>query len=458
MYRQSLAYLSEWLQLKNRKPLLIQGARQVGKSTLVRLLAIQSKLELVELNLKRNPELATLFKSNNPHKIIQLISIQTGKNIESGQTLLFIDEVQEVTEAIVALRYFYTELPTLHVVAAGSLLEFAFTTTNLSTLGGQIEHLYLGPMSFVEFLLAINAQSLADFIQSYHLDEEIPQPIHTKLMELIKVYFITGGMPESILAYFGDNTFKACEKVKQSILVTYRDDFGKYASLTKHDLIRKVFTKIPAMIGNKFKYSNISRDIKPALIATALEQLYLAKIVWKVHHSSANRIPLSVEQNDRFFKVLFLDIGLVSTNLGINYLNLLEANELNLVNSGSLTEQFIGQHLLYVKNTSVEPELHYWAREKKSAAAELDYVINLGNQIIPIEVKAGKTGRMKSLHLFLREKQGRLGVRFNSAPPSLMDAHSKLVDGSQIHFKFLSLPLYLVSELNRLVAKIDYIP
>jgi len=454
MYRQQLAYLTEWFKLKHRKPIVIRGARQVGKSTLVRLLAAQSHIELVELNLERNPELATLFQFRDPHKIIQLISLQTGKTIQAEQTLLFIDEIQASAEAIVALRYFYEELPALHVIAAGSLLEFTLAKTGFSMPVGRIEYLHLGPMTFAEFLLAMGEHKLAEFIEHYQINEEILKPIHDKLMEWVKIYFITGGMPESIQAYVEYKMFKTSEKVKQSILSTYQDDFGKYAPIMKHDLMRKMFTKIPTMIGNKFKYSQINNGIKSATIASCLEQLCLARIAWKVHHTSANGVPLGAEQNDRFFKVLFLDIGLTSTALGLNYLNILDISELNLVNSGSLTEQFIGQHLLYSNKTYEEPTLYYWIREKKSSAAELDYVINVGQQIIPIEVKAGKTGRMKSLHLFLQEKQRHLGVRFNSVQPSLMDTNLKLSDSSKVHFKFLSLPLYLVGELRRLVESL----
>jgi len=280
MYRHQLSYLTEWLKVKHRKPIVIRGARQVGKSTLVRLLSEQCGFDLIELNFERNPELASFFKSHDPHKITQLISLQTGKTIQPGHTLLFLDEIQGSAEAIVALRYFYEEFPELHILCAGSLLEFTLSQAGFSMPVGRIEY---------------------DFIAHYQIFEEIPKPIHEKLMDIVKIYFVTGGMPESIKAYAEDNTFKTSEKVKQSILSTYRDDFGKYASITKHDLIRKVFNKIPTLIGNKFKYSHISSENKPACIATALNQLCLARVAWKVHHTSANGVPLGAEQNDRFF-------------------------------------------------------------------------------------------------------------------------------------------------------------
>jgi predicted AAA+ superfamily ATPase len=452
MHRQQLSYLSKWLKEKHRKPLVIRGARQVGKSTLVRLLSEQCELELVELNFERNPELVSLFKSNDPAKIIQLVSLQTGQIIRPGYSLLFLDELQAAAKAIVSLRYFYEELPQLHVIAAGSLLEFTLSQAAFSMPVGRIEYLHLGPMTFEEFLLAIGEAALADFLKHYQINAEIPQPLHDKLMDLVRIYFITGGMPESIKAYVEDRTFQASEKAKRSILSTYRDDFGKYASFTKHDLIRQVFNKIPTLIGNKFKYSQISRENKSVNIATALNQLCLARVAWKVFHSAANGVPLGAEQNDRFFKVLFLDIGLVSTSLGVNYLNLMKVDELDFINSGNLAEQFVGQHLLSSKMPYEEPSLYYWAREKKSSSAELDYVISLGQQIIPIEVKAGKTGQMKSLHLFLSEKQRDLAVRFNSAPPSQMDATTKLPNGVSVRFRFLSLPLYLVGQLCRLLS------
>jgi len=451
VYRQQLDYLSQWVKVKHRKPIIIRGARQVGKSTLVRLLSQQCFLDLIELNFERNPELATLFKSHDPQKILQLISLQTGKTLQPGRTLLFLDEIQEATEAIVALRYFYEELPELHILAAGSLLEFTLSKAAFSIPVGRIEYLHIGPMTLIEFMLALGESALSEFLQNYQIHQEIPKPIHDKLMDITKIYFIIGGMPESIQAYLEDNTFQTSEKVKQSILSTYRDDFGKYALTTLHELTRKIFTKIPLMIGDKFKYSQISRESKSIQVATALNQLCLARVAWKVHHTSANGVPLGAEQNDRFFKVLFLDVGLVSTSLGLSYLNLVDVDELIFINKGNMAEQFIGQHLLYLNPSYEEPHLYYWVREKKSAAAEIDYMISFGQQIIPIEVKAGKTGQMKSLHIFLKEKQRYLGVRFNSEPPSLIDTTINLSDGSEVAFRLLSLPFYLVERLNQLI-------
>lgn len=450
MYRYSLEYLTQWSQDKSRKPIVIRGARQVGKSTLVRMFASLSGLSLLELNFERNPELVDFFKSNDPQKIIQLISLQTAKDITPGKTLLFLDEIQAAAAAIVSLRYFYEELPQLHVIAAGSLLEFTLSQASFSMPVGRIEYLHLGVMTFDEFLLAVNEKALAEFLKTYQLNQQIPTAIHDKLMDLVKVYLITGGMPASIAAYVNDRSFKQSEKVKQSILSTYQDDFGKYAALSQHDVIRQVFTKIPTMIGNKFKYVQINPNIKSSTIAAALQQLCLARVAWKIHHSSANGVPLGAEKNDRLFKVLFLDVGLVSTSLGLNYLDLV--NEIELINSGNIVEQFVGQHLLYSDLTYEQPNLYYWVREKKSSSAELDYVINIGQQIIPIEVKAGKTGQMKSLQIFLKEKHRKLALRFNSAPASQMDATTKLVDGSSVDFKFISLPLYLIGQFRRIVG------
>jgi predicted AAA+ superfamily ATPase len=193
MYRQHISYLSQWLKEKHRKPIVIRGARQVGKSTLVRLLSEQSELELVELNFERNPELTSLFKSNDPAKITNLVSLQTGKTIQPGYTLLFLDEIQAAAEAIVSLRYFYEELPELHILAAGSLLEFTLSQAAFSMPVGRIEYLHLGPMTFEEFMIAIGEEALADFLKIYQINEEIPKPIHDKLMALVKVYFIIPG-------------------------------------------------------------------------------------------------------------------------------------------------------------------------------------------------------------------------------------------------------------------------
>ena len=443
--RHGLADLIAWAREPKRKPVIIRGARQVGKSTFVELLAKAMGLNCVTVNLERRPELAELFKSNDPVQIIQLISLQFQQSITPNKSILFIDEIQAAPEVLASLRYFYEDLPQLHVLCAGSLLEFALEALTFSMPVGRIEYFYLGPMTFDEFLLALGEQGLLDFLMHYHMNDEIPIAIHQKLLSLLKTFLIIGGMPEAVQAYVSNQDFLMVERVKRSILDTYQDDFSKYSAVQPPYLLRSIFETIPGLIAQKIKYSQINPNVKSGIIANNIRLLAMAKIIKMVYHSSANGLPLGAQVNQKIFKLIFLDSGLLSTQLGLSFLDLYKVEELNLVHSGMLAEQFIGQHLLYMKPYYEPPHLYYWRREMKSSQAEIDYVISYRQKIIPIEVKAGKTGTLKSLHLFMAEKNALLGVRFSSQLPSLVsDSQGKTL---------LSLPLYMVGQLTRLLSE-----
>jgi len=452
--RIELNYLSDWLQRKSRKPLVIRGARQVGKSTLVRQFAEHAGLTLVTFNLERNPEFQQAFTSQNPQQILQTLELLSGKRLKGAGTLIFFDEIQSAPNALACLRYLYEELPHLLIIAAGSLLEFALADMQYSMPVGRIEYLHLGHLQFEDFLFACNEQPLAEYLQQFAFTSKqrqvIPEVVHQKLLDYLKRFWIVGGMPESVAIYADTQDFSEVARIQHSIVDTYRDDFNKYAQAKQNKLVQLVFDQLPLQVGRKLKYANISHDYRSTDIANALQQLCLAKIASKVCHSSANGIPLGAEKNERLFKTLFLDIGLLSTALKLNVLNL-RRQDLTLINNGALAEQFVGQQLLYAGNAYQSPELYYWQREAKNAAAELDYVITHGQRIIPIEIKAGKTGTLKSLHQFLKEKHLAFGLRFNADQPSLLQASINMTDGGQLSYQLLSLPLYLAGQTQRIV-------
>jgi len=455
MKRRELTYLSEWATSPTRKPLIIRGARQVGKSTLVHLFANEAGFDLLELNFEKAPRLAELFVSNQPQEIIQLIYLQLNQKIIPGKTLLFLDEIQAASQVLATLRYFYEDMPQLHVLAAGSLLEFTLANMPFSMPVGRIEYMHLGPLSFEDFLAALGENGLLDFLKNYTLIQEYPPVIHEKLMKLLKAFLIVGGMPQAVAHYLEHRDFIAAEKVKHSILDTYVDDFAKYAKRTAETRLRLVFTRLSTQIGKKFKYSNISPHDKSTTIAAALTQLTYAKIAYPVYHSACNGIPLGAEINAKVFKVLFLDVGLCATQLGLSYLDVLHQEEIDLRNSGAVSEQLIGQHLLYLRPTYETPELYYWVREKKSAESEIDYVVSNRQQLIPVEVKAGKTGTLKSLHYFMHEKKLGLAIRFNSQQPLLSKISYSLPHANeQVRYHLLSLPLYMVGQMYRLIENV----
>jgi predicted AAA+ superfamily ATPase len=455
LQRKEINDLRSWATQPERKPLVIGGARQVGKSTLVRQLAGDAGLALVELNFERNPEFREAFASKEPAGILTTVQLLTGQSVVAGQTLLFLDEIQVAPEALAALRYFYEEMPQLHVVAAGSLLEFTLAEAQFSMPVGRVEYMHLGPLQFEDFLGAMQEPALVSWLQKGSLADlrDVPMvaAVHDRYMELLRQYWIVGGMPEAVASFAADKNFTTVGRVHQSIVATYRDDFGKYSHGALKNRVQIVFDKLPSLVGRKFKYSQVSHEHRAAELAAALQQLCMARVAYKVHHTSANGVPLGAESDERNFKTLYMDVGLMCSALHLSLLDL-RREDLSLVNDGAIAEQFVGQHLLYSCAWYETPNLYYWMREAKSAAAEVDYVIAQGQQVIPVEIKAGKTGTLKSLHRFLLEKQRSFGLRFNGDRPSLMSGSTQTTDRMKLEFELLSLPLYMVGQARRLVA------
>jgi len=451
MYRFASEYLKKWKSSKRRKPLVIRGARQVGKTYLVRSFAGEYFDRLLEINFEQEPDIALLFSSNKPHKIIELLELQFNVPISNGKTLIFLDEVQAAPEVLGSLRYFYEEAPEQYIIAAGSLLEFAFEEPSFSMPVGRIEYLYLGPMQFEEFLIASGKDNLASFLSNFNYQDSIPKPIHLQLIELMRTFFVTGGMPEPVSTYLESHSWQECESVKYALFRTFQDDFNKYDRRVKNQRLQLLFKKIPLIVGNKFKYVNIDRHERAGDLAKALNLLCLAHLVYRVQHSSCTGIPIGATADARKFKTIFLDVGIMSTACGLNLLDYEKVEDVMLINSGSICEQYIGQHLLFSQQFFKEPELHYWVREKKGSSAEVDYVIAEGPRIVPVEVKAGKSGTLKSLQIFINEKSPDICIRFNSEPPSFFKGITILPDRQKTPFRLLSLPLYMAGQTRRLI-------
>ena len=450
MHRDALETLKNWKNKLNRKPLVIRGARQVGKSYLVRDFAKIYGFDLLEINFELNIEDAACFNSKHPEQITALLELKQSKKIIPGKTLLFLDEIQAAPEIFSSLRYFYELMPDLHVIAAGSLLDFILENHSFSMPVGRIEYLHLGPMTFKEFLKGTGKEQLAEFIKNHQLSEKFPLVIHKELIRLFRLFLAVGGMPESIRVYRETRSLLEVDAVKQSILLTYRDDFSKYGHRIPTVRLQKIFQRLPMLTGQKLKYVHLDKTEKSVNLKKALHLLRLAKIYYPVFHTSAGGIPLGAQSNEKFQKPLFLDVGLLMSACGMNFTDIEAVDDVVLINSGTICEQYVGQHLLYRNPLYLEPELFYWCREKRQASSEIDYVINFGKTVIPVEVKAGKTGTLKSLHVFINEKKLDMGVRFNTDLPSFNKVPFALpyAEGS---FNLLSLPLYMVEEMNRFI-------
>jgi len=451
--RDCLSYLEEWCYRSKRKPMLIRGARQVGKTTLVRMFAEQQNFQLIELNMEKPWRFIPTLKDLNPKRVIEAIEFELHVDIDPERSIIFFDEVQFCPPALSLLRYFYEEAPEYRIMATASLLEFVLAEPKFSIPVGRIELFYLGPLTFQEFLSATGEAKALAKLENYSLGQTIQEPIHEKLNHLVRIFNVVGGMPEAISRFARNRSFKEVERVKSEIIETFRLDFNKYQGKSSPQLLTMVFDSMPRLMGKKLIYSHISPNHRSNDLAKAVEQLCLARIITKIFHSHANGIPLAAEKNERFFKMMLLDVGLLLTQLNLIPTEMEQIGELNLVNNGALAEQFIGQHLYQAQPHYRAPGLFYWAREKKSSSAEVDYVITDGsNNIVPVEIKAGSTGRLRSLQIMVLEKSLPRAVRFCSAQPSLFTERRKTAKGT-VDFKLISLPHYLVQQLQRLLSE-----
>jgi predicted AAA+ superfamily ATPase len=442
-------YLKHWLSKSGRKPLVIRGARQVGKSTLVRNFAKNHDLDLVEINLERHKNLNKLFETNNVHEICRELEYISDKNLTDFHgKLLFLDEIQAVPEAIPCLRYFYEDLPGLAVISAGSLLEFVLSKHNFSMPVGRIEYLFLGPMNFIEFLEAQKQQKLIDLISNYSWDETFPLSAHERLLMLLRDFLIVGGMPEAVSVFENRKNLDDVIDIHLSIIETYQDDFAKYARYSQLSKIQNVFQYVPQAIGNKVKYSNIDPHSQAREVKASIDLLAKAGVITKVNHSNASGLPIGAGINSKIYKLYFLDVGLANTMCGIKHINLEMLKDLRFVNEGNIAEQFIAQHLLYTGRLNSTPELFYWLREEKSRNAEVDFLTIVDGEIIPVEVKAGKSGTLKSLHQFAHQKNFHTALRFDLNMPSRQEFGYALPNNNSnthnIRFDLYSLPLYMV--------------
>ena len=453
--RDGLGYLCEWKARAHRKPLIIRGARQVGKSYLVReLLATKEFLNIVEINFERQPEIADIFAYREPDKIVKYLEVQTGEKIEDGKTLLFLDEIQAKPNVLATLRYFYEDRPGLHVIAAGSLLEFVLAEHEFSMPVGRVEYMYMEPLSFEEFLAAMKKEKLLSLIKSYGIGDEIPQSIHQELMGLVTEFWCVGGLPEAVEVYCQTHSFVEVERIQQSLIATYMDDFSKYRRRVPLENLQRVFQSIPRQIGEKFVYSEVSREIRSAELSKAVGLLSQALVMNRVNTSSGNGLPLGGEEKANTFKAYCLDIGLCARQLGLSISSLNIPIDVKFIaNRGGFCEQYVAEMLKCAMPFYEEHELYYWHREKYNSNAELDFLVQVGDEVIPVEVKAGTSGTMKSLHQFLIEKGRDFGLRFNGDLPSFISTKYKDINGTEHPFRLLSLPFYMIGQYSRLVRE-----
>lgn len=412
LYRKIDDQLLSWSKESKRKPLLIRGARQVGKSSAIRNLAKHFEY-FVEVNFDQQKEICTLFeKGISPRDICENLSLIFNTPIIPDKTLLFFDEIQACIPAISSLRYFYEQYPELHLIAAGSLLEFALE--ELSSFGvGRVRSLFIYPFSFEEFLIANNEKMLWEAIRKASTQKPLLEPIHNKALRLLKKFFVLGGMPEVIASYVNKRSMLDCLKIMDDLIISFRDDFSKYKKRIPESRLTEVFDSVVQSAGKTFVYSNAANaNVKQ--IKEALDLLIKAGLVIPVTHSAANGIPIGAEINIKKRKMLPLDTGLFQRILGLDMSEIFLSDDFNVVNKGAIAEIYAGLELQKSTSCYHKDDLYFWKREERGSNAEVDYLIQKNEDIIPIEIKSGKRGSMQSLHLFLKEKQSPYGIRSSS--------------------------------------------
>ncbi|MEE8060149.1 MAG: AAA family ATPase [Pseudomonadales bacterium] len=457
MKRRQLDYIKEWVNRKTRKPLIIRGARQVGKTTLVQLACKEMGLELIELNMEDSQEFPPLLPQNDPHKVFQAIALSKQlSDINPDKHLFFFDEAQACSALIPFLRYCFERAPEYRVILTGSLLEFVLEADKhfLSTTAegssfpvGRVEFLYLGPMTFEEYLSGTNNEAAVELLQQVSVEKPFNEAIHNTLLKHLRNYLIVGGMPEAINAYRETQSYLDVERTKQSIITTYQADFHKYGHKADTHLLNRVLTTIPLQLGKKVMYSRLSEGTRSDQVKRTLELLELAKVIQRCCHSHGDGLPLNAQQKTDHFKLVFLDVGLLQSMLGISLAAIETTEEINEIAKGVLAEQFVGQHLMYNRPMFEAPSIHYWERQVKHSTAEVDYLVPWNQQVLPVEVKSGHKGHMKSLQQFLLEKKANRALRFSSGPLLLKDYEHA---GKALRYRFLNVPHYLVEQWARL--------
>ena len=395
MIRNVTQQLVSWQTQSRRKPLILRGARQVGKTWAVKDFGaghFRGAVHVVDL--EKHPEWHRIFDGDlTAKRMLSELEILLHTRIVPGNDLLFIDEIQSCPRAIIALRYFYEECPELHVIAAGSLLEFA--TRSISLHVGRVQFLNVAPLDFPEFLRATGKDTAADVVAAPPARQS--DLVHQTLLDEVRRYMLVGGMPESVAAYAASGKIRDAAEVHVELATAYRQDFSKYTPHVNRECLTAVFGSVAKSVGRQIKYSHLAEGFTHPTIKRAFDLLCLAQVIHRVPSASPSGLPLGATASARNFKAIMVDIGLMQHLSGMPMDADSSQKDLLAIHQGAMAEQFVGQELAAAGHS----ELHYWAREAKSSSAEVDFLVVVNGQICPIEVKSGAAGRLRSLRLLM---------------------------------------------------------
>ncbi len=438
----------------------MRGARQVGKSHLIRMWGQTRFGRVVEMNLERDPAIARCFSDNDPRAILARLEAMARARIPpDGSALLFLDEIQAEPAVLAKLRWFAEELPALPIICAGSLLDFALADPTFSMPVGRIAFMHLEPMGFREFLEAMGEERLGALAtqitaEDIRAGQATIAPLHDRMLDLFRQYLLVGGMPAVVERYRNERSLLSASEVQSDLLATLRSDFAKYAGRVHHGRLNAVLSSVAQQVGGKFRYAQVDRTERSLALAQAVELLSLARVCHRVRGTPATALPLAAGVDEKRFKLILLDVGLLSACLGLSVAELDATADLMLAHRGAVAEQVVGQLLRLGFRAHEEPALYYWHRDARGSEAELDYMTQQGAHIVPVEVKAGTTGSHKSLHIFMAERAFPLAVRFNADLPTITKVVASTRLGTTARYTLLSLPLYLAEELPRLAAEV----
>jgi predicted AAA+ superfamily ATPase len=395
MLREKINDLLEWKNKTHRKPLIVNGARQVGKSWLISHFGQQYfDGKVIAINLEKSKNLHRIFKPDfDVKRIIFELNLALNTNIQAGNHLLFFDEIQACPEALGSLRYFYEEMPDLHLIVAGSLLDFEFRNQPFPV--GRVETINLYPMTFYEFLNARGKNNLAQLLKKPYTNA--PEAVEQFFEEDFNLYLIVGGMPECVKYFTETNDLIGVKKIQNDLLYSYEQDFKKYQPSTNSDCLLDILENATKHIGSQIIYTKLSDRFSSPTIKKGVDLLKMARLLYPVQNVGVGSLPLTA--SGKQFKLFFLDVGLLLRKSNLEYQQLYIKKELSAAFKGMLAEQFVAQQLI----TQTNQHTYYWSRTESGASSEIDFVTQQNSKIIPIEVKAGKSGTLKSLHYLLNK-------------------------------------------------------
>ncbi|MEI3229531.1 MAG: AAA family ATPase [Lachnospiraceae bacterium] len=440
MERKTLSKLLKWKEKKHRKPLLMTGVRQCGKTYIIKEFGKKEFESMAYFNFDGNAGLKSIFDFDfDVERIVdELANIVYGDKIISGKTLVVFDEIQDCPRAIQSLKYFCENMPDLHIIAAGSLLGVALRKEGMSFPVGKIDRMEMYPMSFEEFVIADGGKKYIDGIKKMKFESEIPEIYTVPFEKYLKNYYIIGGMPEAVQIWVDTHDYKEVEEVQDRILKDYADDFGKHTTPDTATKIRLIWDAIPSQIArenNKFIFSHVKKGARSKDLEDALEWLVHAGIAYKLNLVSNPELPLAGMADHTYFKVYMADVGLLRRKSNVNYRTILEGDTSFIHFKGALTENYI---MTQLKCLGVES--YFW---RTKADAEIDFISDHEGILLPIEVKSADNTKAKSLHMFCNRYQPKMAVK-----TSLKNVGDNMDGDTHVW----SIPLYMIYRLKEYVA------